>query len=700
MSYYIFLFLALYVVKTGAQTKAHEKSAFAVIDPTYNTVRPVPEPDVKTGAPWLYGDTELESWRLQLMRASSKKAARNGYFPGVFHQPVKRVTFRCPIPLSFSSQEKLVLRAIGDVVISSGGNKIYEGKNSEIGHIINLNKSFVKGKQVYIDLSTSAEPPALLIEEGPLATSNGKWQWNDNLSSGWIPACEYPQTKSGIAPHKAEIQEITLQPLVTEGKLFDFGRELMARVSFYCKGKPSVIVGESVTEASDTVVSNHEQTLSLTREANGRWISDFPLAFRYLQIIGEDPSEVQAHAQFYPVQYRGAFACSDERLTKIWMTAAYTHRLCENEFILDGIKRDRLPWIDNMNLSSAVESFTFSNPDILRRTIAVLGRAADQSDINNIVDYNSLWVISHDSYQQYFNDPEFLKREWPRIYAMVERLAARCDENGLLRWHPKSWIFIDWATFDKTMSEQIMWYWAQRAGVRLASRTGNKAVVAAWTKRTDELERYLIKYAWDKEKNGWDAPGTLAGPTRHAAVLSMVSGLTKPEKYGAVLKIIESKTGEPLNSPSMIYYEIQALVQMGKYNSAILRIREVWGAMLDRRATSFWEGYDENEKGDAAYMFYGRPYGKSMCHAWSAGPVVLLPEIIFGLKPIADGWKRFIVKPSLGLLEWASVTVPTIYGNIIVNINGNKMTLDVPAGTTAEWNGKTIIGPQTITGTQ
>lgn len=33
-----------------------------------------------------------------------------------------------------------------------------------------------------------------------------------------------------------------------------------------------------------------------------------------------------------------------------------------------------------------------------------------------------------------------------------------------------------------------------------------------------------------------------------------------------------------------------------------------------------------SEKGDEAYAFYGRPYGKSLCHAWGAGPVVLLPQ--------------------------------------------------------------------------
>lgn len=96
------------------------------------------------------------------------------------------------------------------------------------------------------------------------------------------------------------------------------------------------------------------------------------------------------------------------------------------------------------------------------------------------------------------------------------------------------------------------------------------------------------------------------------------------------------------------------------------------------------------------YAFYDRPYGKSLCHAWSAGPAAFLPSEILGLRPLDDGWKRFSVKPNPGSLKWVSSTVPTPYGNIIVDVVGKNMTLNVPAGTKAEWNGKLIIGPKVI----
>ncbi len=56
------------------------------------------------------------------------------------------------------------------------------------------------------------------------------------------------------------------------------------------------------------------------------------------------------------------------------------------------------------------------------------------------------------------------------------------------------------------------------------------------------------------------------------------------------------------------------------------------------------------------------------------------------------------MKPNLGLLKWASVSVPTAFGNIILDVDGNKMTLNIPAGTIAEWNGKSIRGPRVVNG--
>ena len=49
------------------------------------------------------------------------------------------------------------------------------------------------------------------------------------------------------------------------------------------------------------------------------------------------------------LQYLGSFECSDERLNTIWQTGAYTVHLNMQDYLWDGIKRDRLVWIGDMH---------------------------------------------------------------------------------------------------------------------------------------------------------------------------------------------------------------------------------------------------------------------------------------------------------------------------------------------------------------
>ncbi len=117
---------------------------------------------------------------------------------------------------------------------------------------------------------------------------------------------------------------------------------------------------------------------------------------------------------------------------------------------------------------------------------------------------------------------------------------------------------------------------------------------------------------------------------------------------------------------------------------------------LDMGATTFWEAYDESLGEKEQYSFYRRPYGKSLDHAWSSGPAAFLPAQLFGLKPLEDGWKRFTINPNLDYLKWASVNVPTKYGDITVDIEKDTIHILIPEGTTLEWKGNSIEGPHEL----
>lgn len=59
--------------------------------------------------------------------------------------------------------------------------------------------------------------------------------------------------------------------------------------------------------------------------------------------------EARAVLRYRDIPYLGSFKSNDERLNKIWLTGAYTVHLNMQEYLWDGIKRDRLIWLGDMH---------------------------------------------------------------------------------------------------------------------------------------------------------------------------------------------------------------------------------------------------------------------------------------------------------------------------------------------------------------
>jgi hypothetical protein len=121
-------------------------------------------------------------------------------------------------------------------------------------------------------------------------------------------------------------------------------------------------------------------------------------------------------------------------------------------------------------------------------------------------------------------------------------------------------------------------------------------------------------------------------------------------------------------------------------------MKDYWGGMLKLGATSFWEEYKPALHGEEHYAMYGRPFGKSLCHAWGASPIYLLGKYYLGVKPTSPGYATYDVQPVLGGLQWIHGHVPTPKGNIAVKCSTKEMDI-----TTAEGVGtlrfKSVVKP-------
>ena len=143
----------------------------------------------------------------------------------------------------------------------------------------------------------------------------------------------------------------------------------------------------------------------------------------------------------------------------------------------------------------------------------------------------------------------------------------------------------------------------------------------------------------------------------------------------------------------MTAFRLRALLAAGDAADVLDQVRATWGAMLDRGPGTFWE---EATLDDEPLTMYGRPFGRSLCHAWASGPAAILPEAVLGLRPLDDGWSRFEVRPELGELEWAAAVVPAPGGDIVVVADASSVTVQVPSDAVLVREGHAVPGPATV----
>jgi len=100
-------------------------------------------------------------------------------------------------------------------------------------------------------------------------------------------------------------------------------------------------------------------------------------------------------------------------------------------------------------------------------------------------------------------------------------------------------------------------------------------------------------------------------------------------------------------------------------------VAEVWGSMLFRGATSFWEtilGADDFD------------YAGSLCHGWSAVPIYLFGRYLLGVYPENPGFEGWRPGFALGAQERAEGVVPTPRGSIRVTVQEQGLCYEECAG--------------------
>jgi hypothetical protein len=538
--------------------------------------------------------------------------------------------------------------------------------------------------------------PSLLVE-GETVKTNPNWEvTNQNKVNYKVASSIFSNPQLPPSTFSLEYKPISGQVIQQSENsvLIDFGKETFGKVvvpGVKGKGTLKLFYGETRQEALAETQAENYDFLPVDRSSAVAYTTE-TRAFRYIYAVpdpGVSFGEISALYEYLPVEYKGDFECSDDLLNRIYDISTYTLHLNTREFHLDGIKRDRWVWSGDAYQSYLMNFYSFFDEEVNKRTLyALRGHDPVETHINTILDYSFYWMIGVYDHFYYTADTAFVKQIYPRMKTLMEFCLNRTNQNGLVEGLPGDWVFIDWAPIEKSGEvsfEQLLLARSLEAVAQSATLTGDLDYAEKCSGLSEQIKKKIFEIFWSDGKNALlhnRKDGMLSeSVTRYANMFAILFDYVANEKKQKIRDHeIMNQEVLPITTPYMKFYELAALCEIGEKEKAIGFVKDYWGGMLSLGATTIWEAYDPTQSGDEHYEMYGRPFGKSLCHAWGANPVYLFGKYLLGVKPTSPGYKTWLSEPSLAGLEWINGKVPTPGGIIEIFMDWKNVRIQSAEG--------------------
>jgi hypothetical protein len=339
------------------------------------------------------------------------------------------------------------------------------------------------------------------------------------------------------------------------------------------------------------------------------------------------------------------------------------------DYLWDGIKRDRLVWMGDMGPEVATISNVFGFNDVVPKSLDL---ARDITPLpgwmNGISAYSMWWVLIQRDWYMTNGNLEYLREQHTYLKGLLQLLISRIRPDGSEQLDGGR--FLDWPTSGDPKAIhaglQALMVMTLQAGKSLCDILGDAQTAKACGEGIKRLKGAVPDM----------------GDSKQAAALLSLAGMVDPKK--ADQEVIE-KDGAHRFSTFYGYYMLQAQARAGDYKNALDNIRTYWGGMLKMGATTFWEDFNldwmpgsapidelvpagkKDIHGDfGAYCYLG--FRHSLCHGWASGPTSWLTEHVLGIQVVDPGCKTIRVTPHLADLQWAEGTFPTPYGQVKVKV--------------------------------
>jgi hypothetical protein len=378
-------------------------------------------------------------------------------------------------------------------------------------------------------------------------------------------------------------------------------------------------------------------------------------AYRYVGLritVGSEPLTLHSIGQrfsAYPYQVSGDFHCSDERLNRLWTVGLRTMRLCSHETFEDCPHYEQMQYAGDTIITSKIAMLSTGDCRLTLQALhqfdwSRLPEGLTQSRypsrlLQVIPSWSLHWITCVRDYVDCSGDLGSVRDLLPGMRAVLDWFRRHGDEDGLPARLP-FWNITDWCP-----------WWPR--GVVPGADSGPTAIISAqYILALDEVAGLarLVGRTQEVEALGAEAAGLRSAFNRRFWSASEGLYFDRPggpelSQYGNAWAVVCGAAGPAERETMLARFPTDPKLAPGSFFCwhAVFRALEACGAY--DRMPEFLGPWHEMVDGGLSTFVEENSYWRSLCHAWSAHPVIEFLTRVLGVTPRAPGYAEIDIAP-------------------------------------------------------
>jgi hypothetical protein len=445
----------------------------------------------------------------------------------------------------------------------------------------------------------------------------------------------------------------------------------------------------------------------------------------------------------YPVEFRGSFACGDERLEQIVKLCLVHAELTMSDAYVDTPGREDGQWIEDARPRATLASRWFGDSRLRRMMIRTL--AEGQRDDGNLHpffpsnypygpsqwDWTLQWIGMVADEYRWSADAELVTEYFPTIERILAAITNDIGADGVWR---SSHVFGDIrnsAPLSEGDSSGIVTPWVidrLRDSADLAVALGNMSQATTWSRLADRVseafrEHHVVTHGDHPAPLVADLitkDGLPVGFSQAGQIIPLYNGLFTPDEATAVIELVfpvpygsPPEQIAPWNNPTWSYRALRALSSNGFHERAVAHLIERYSTYLPAHPKNdtelvlqgpyggplpeYWIGWKESGCAPGEINQH-QPVDATGSHGWGAVPLLWLHEFLLGVTVTSAGGSTLRIQPNAAGLPFVTGTTVTPKGAVYVHYEPAepRLHLEIPEGVTAslrlppEFSGTTV----------